>query len=519
MARIPQTDDKSTLGTWRDRLLARARKEAAAPLSLKSGDNLAVAPMVSRMAFAAALTGENALRQAAFAQMRQLLALPSWASSRHQGMCDLHVADTAVAMALAYHLLRDEMTPQERKRVLKELNRLAIDPYLSDARRRRVSLVNVNNWNGVTNGGLLAVALLLEPEGNRRVEPLARRFLAAYLNHFADDGGWDEAADYLWYGLRNPALAAYLAEKRGRPLEFPEKIFRAPSWQEKFTSPAGRTPAFGDATWNAKPSSAAGYLALASHDPAALRAFERRGESTDPVDLLYLASLGELKPEPTPPSPPRYVSPIGWAVARSGDAWLVVRGGVTRSNHSHLDLGSFVLEVGGDILLTDPGVPHPYPYAEGYFDAVKRWQHPAIRSSSHSTVLIGGVQQTLTASFDIHLEGDALVGEMTQGYTQALKLWRRTWRLGPDSLLIRDHLELTGALPVSWIFVAPQAWDETLRTREWRSGSLVLQLEEAPTPQSVQRTPPVLDRAYPVEITLPASEAFDVKWKFRWSVH
>jgi len=515
--KIRQASSESTLGVWRERLLQRARNEAASDFPLEEKGNLAVAPIVARLALAVVLTGDESLRQAAVRDMRRLLALDSWTSSRHRGMCDLHAADTAVAVALAYCLLRPELSKAERTLVISGLSRLATKPYLNDVRKKRWNVTNSFNWNGVINGGMLAVALLLEPEGNPRIEPAARQLLQRYLNHFADDGGWDEAADYLWYGLHNPSFAAYLADKRGRSLAFPNEVLEAPSWQEKFTSPSGRTPPFGDATWRAKPSSAAGYLALASGDPAAMRAFATRGPSTDPIDLLYLGDLDEINPPPAPPPPKRYISPIGWAVACKGDAWLAIRGGLTSANHSHLDLGSFVLEAGGKVLLTDPGVPHPYPYSEGYFDPVKRWQHPAVRSSSHSTIVIGANQQTLTARFDVHLEDDALVGEMTQGYGDALKRWRRTWRLQSNTLMVEDVVELSFPQLVTWSFVAPEPWNDTVHTRRWQSAGFNLQIADGPTPASVRRAEPVLGRAYPLEISLPLAESFHLEWRFRWA--
>ena len=105
---------------------------------------------------------------------------------------------------------------------------------------------------------------------------------------------------------------------------------------------------------------------------------------------------------------------------------------------------------------------------------------------------------------------------MTQGYGDELRIWRRTWTLRADSLTVVDHIELTASLPVTCTFVAPQAWEPGTDGREWKSGRLILKLPPGQALRAMKRTSAVLERAYPLEIALPAADIFELSWDFSW---
>ncbi len=505
------------LAEHRDAFLARARSDAATDFAAGKHSPSALAQAAARMGLACALTDDARFAEKASDCIAALNSCEEWRKPQHaRDMCDLTTASCAAGAALALHFIRDVLSAKDYAAALAGLEARAVKLYLSDCKANRWNVTNSYNWNGVVNGGMLACALLLpDAPWSPEVERNARKLLPLYLGHFAADGGWDEGANYLWYGLDNAAFAIFLAGRCGRPLEVPPAVLKSAEWCELFASPAGNMPPFGDADFAAHSSSGAGWLALASGSDAARRAFARHAKSSSPAALLYHATLGEIAPPPAPKPPERYVSPTGWAVAREDGAWLAVRGGRTAVNHSHLDLGSFVLEVGGEVVLTDPGRPLPYPYDEGYFGA-RRWQHPAVKTSSHSSITIGEQQQTLLAEMALSVDGAGrITGMMDGGYGKAVRRWERTWELKPHVLTIRDRVELAKDAGVTFHFVSPNEWQEA-SAGDWQSGGVTLRLESGEAPFSSRTRPPVLGRAYPLDIQFAPMQVHEAVWKVQW---
>ena len=509
--------ESGELAQHRDAFLARARSDAATDFTAGKHSPSALAQAAARLGLAYALTDDVQFAAKADECIAALNACKEWRKPQHTAdMCDLTTASCAASAALALHFIRGTLSAEDCAAAASGLEARAVRLYLSDCAARRWNVTNSYNWNGVVNGGMLACALLLPgAPWSPDVEQNARTLLPLYLAHFAADGGWDEGANYLWYGLDNAAFAAFIAGSSGRPLDVPQEVLKSAEWCELFVSPAGNMPPFGDADFAAHSSSAAGWLALASGSDAARRAFARHAKSSSPAALLYHAALGEIAAPPAPEPPAGYVSPIGWAVAREGGAWLAVRGGRTAVNHSHLDVGSFVLEVGGEIVLTDPGRPLPYPYGEGYFGA-KRWQHPAVKTSSHSSLTIGGQQQTLLAEMALSIDGSGrITGAMEGGYGDAVRRWERTWELTDCALAIRDRVELTASAGVTFHFISPEEW-EAAADGVWKSGAVTLRLESGEAPFSSRTRPPVLGRAYPLDIGFEPAQRHEAAWVFEW---
>ena len=497
----------------REAFLGRARKDAEKHFAGGKDSPSALAHAAARLGLAYALTDDASFAEKALDCIAALNASKEWRKPQHTtDMCDLTTASCAAGAALALHFVREVLDAEEYSAALSGLEARAVKLYLADCAAHRWNVTNSYNWNGVVNGGMLACALLLPgAPWSPDVELNARRLLPLYLGHFAGDGGWDEGANYLWYGLDNAAFAIFLADRRGRPLEVPPGVFKSAEWCGLFVSPAGNMPPFGDADFAAHSSSAAGWLALASGSEAARRAFARHAESSSPATLLYHAALGEMAAPPPPKPPARYASPTGWGVAREGGAWLAVRGGKTSVNHSHLDLGSFVLEAGGEIVLTDPGRPLPYPYEEGYFGA-RRWQHPAVKTASHSSLTVGDRQQTLLAEMALSVDGAGrITGVMEGGYGDAVRRWERTWELAPRSLTIRDRVELAQDSAATFHFVSPNEW-QAASDGVWESGVVTLRLESGAAPVASRTRAPILERAYPLGIEFAPARIHQAEW-------
>lgn len=119
---------------------------------------------------------------------------------------DLFSATTAATVAWVYYLLKDELnkvTPIICERVLFELNRRIIDPYMDTACENKMWWMGVrgntvNNWNPWILSNILTVCALTVEDTELREKLVARvlPMLDNFTKIYHDDGGCDEGPSY-----------------------------------------------------------------------------------------------------------------------------------------------------------------------------------------------------------------------------------------------------------------------------------------------------------------------------------
>ena len=348
----------------------------------------------------------------------------NWVVPAHENRAiDLFSAETGFVLAETLNLLGDTLDAEVRHRVRGEIERRIFDPYL----RLHTSLnwyKGHNNWNGVCNSSVAATFLLLEPEPGRVAQALeiALGGLAVFLETaFESDGSSTEGVAYWHYGLINfVALTELLrartegaidlldSEHMRRVAAYPAKMQLSGPWFASF-SDCDETVTFNP-----------GIL---------MRLAQRTGERS----LLNLLALpGDWRghwrltmmlrnllwwdgSEAKSPSLEDTVLPVG-GVARfvaqtptGASVVLAIKAGHNAENHNQNDVGSFMLHVDGENILTDPGRGL---YNRAYFSA-QRYDNIFANSYGHSVPRIAG---------DLQREGREFVGEMLDVETEgALK--------------------------------------------------------------------------------------------------
>jgi hypothetical protein len=366
----------------------------------------------------------------------------NWVLPAHETVeIDLMAAETGYLLAETLAILGDALAGEVRTRVLAEVERRIFTPYLA---RARVLwwLRAPNNWNGVCNSAIAATFLWLEPERERvaRALALALGGLRDYLaGGFGPDGGCDEGVGYWQYGLINfVALAEMLRNRTAGKVDllsgarlrqivsFPavlrlsgaqfapfadcdETVAIAPGIAQRLAERTGETSLLALRT---APSLSGENWRL----PVALRSL-----------LWWDSGLGN--PEPAGDA---FLPETGVArcVSRWGDApiALAIKAGHNNENHNHNDVGSFVLHVAGESLLTDPGRGR---YSRQYFGP-ERYDNIFVNSYGHSVPRIGRLPQQAGREHEgkfIHFEADALTKrveiEFGRAYPQAAVLSAR----------------------------------------------------------------------------------------------
>ncbi|MBC7369431.1 MAG: heparinase II/III family protein, partial [Undibacterium sp.] len=416
-------------------LHARIVSLAEAQLTAKPVEHVLIGPRLldksrtalSRVitgAMACRLTGDTRFAARAKLEMLTVSAFPDWNPSHF-----LDVAEMSTALALGYDWLYAYLTPAERTTIRTALleKGIALAPVAYAGGKptdKRVSFVTAHhNWNQVCNAGLLIAALALadeEPALARTVIAGARASLPLAMAAYAPDGAYPEGPGYWGYGTSYNVLAlAVLENALGTDFD----LGKAPAfnltalYRLHIQSPMGLAFNYADgaATLGAAPEYT--WLAARYPQPTALahsRALLATTIATKKTDresdrffalhaVWFPSEIENRKSRIQNPLDIRFRGPAQLALFRS--AWddpralfLGFKAGGNAVNHSHLDLGSFVLDADGVRWAQDLG-PDGYNLP-AYFGA-QRWAYFRLNNFSHNTLTPGTALQAPKAEAPI----------------------------------------------------------------------------------------------------------------------
>ncbi|HOF86684.1 MAG TPA: hypothetical protein PLZ36_01095, partial [Armatimonadota bacterium] len=177
------------------------------------------------------MTGDRRYRDAALDYLRDMAGWEYWSwitwrdgISDPDAIFDLSYGENSATLALAYDWLADELTADERARIVETARARALRPYLARNGTAGAEMWYYRrpdcNWNTVCNGGagMLALALGdLAPE-SARVLALAEAGVRHYFEFLDEDGAWPEGIGYWGYGHRYGYMYLLSHERAaGRP--------------------------------------------------------------------------------------------------------------------------------------------------------------------------------------------------------------------------------------------------------------------------------------------------------------
>jgi hypothetical protein len=132
------------------------------------------------------------------------------------------------------------------------------------------------------------------------------------------------------------------------------------------------------------------------------------------------------------------------------------KGGDNKANHSHLDLGTFVLDALGERWVLDLGSDdYNLP---GYFGK-QRWTYFRLRTEAHNTLTIDGENQNPAGkapivAFQSKPERAFAVTDLTGGYAPLVKQAKRGIALlDRRQVLVQDEVEAAYPVEVVWNFL------------------------------------------------------------------
>jgi len=463
--RVIATDDLAR--SWHGRLQANARRMLVEqPVEHKLiGPRLldksrTALHRISTLAGLYRLDGDKALAERARREMLAAAAFPDWNPSHF-----LDTAEMTTALALGYDWLFEFLSPEDRLTIRTALVEKGLKPGLRVYGSGKGWPKMTHNWNQVCNGGMTMGALAIadeEPELARAILDHARTSIALAMGSFAPDGGWAEGPGYWSYATRyNVFYLAALQTALGTDFGLGRTpgFDRTGDFRIQSIGPIGRTFNFADAHDGAGSAAQMLWLARSFHEPR--YAHHEQKLARDRPEIFHLLWLDPNQPTRATPLP-RDVLFRGIDAAFFRSAWddpqalyVGFRGGDNRANHSHLDLGNFVLDALGQRWALDLGRDdYNLP---GYFGK-QRWSYYRLRTEGHNTLTISGENQALTArapliAFRSTPERAFAVADLTAAYTPRLTQARRGLAvLNRSQVLVQDEIQAAQPVEVVWNF-------------------------------------------------------------------
>jgi len=396
--------------------------------------------------------------------VKELLAaanFPDWHPSHF-----LDTAELAHAFGIGYDWLYGYMSPEDRATMRTALIEKGLKPaQLSYEGKERYGwwVRATNNWNQVCNGGIGIGALAIADEEPQLCEFILSQGLASIrrpMVRFAPDGGWDEGPGYWNYATSfNVYFLAALETALGTDSGLADipGFSKAGDFRLHFCGPLGQTFNFADAGSGAGRAAQMFWFARRFDRP--LYAWHERHASGGPGahDLIWFDARGD-----GPKASGLALDALfrGVEVAFFRSAWedanaifVGFKGGNNGANHSHLDLGTFVLDALGQRWALDlGGDDYNLP---GYFGA-ERWTYYRLRTEGHNTLVLAGGNQATTANAPLLAflstpDRAFAVADLSPGYAaKAKRVWRGLGLLERQHVLIQDEIEAEQSVEVVW---------------------------------------------------------------------
>lgn len=308
-------------------------------------------------------------------------------------------------LALAEVLLQDKLSTTTRQDITNNLQRRIIDSYLqstSGAVKTHLNWFRSNsNWNSVCTSGSVFVTLSTSQDPEERLQAVgtALNSMRHYLLGFGDDGYCSEGAGYWNYGFGHYLYLAQMVYDytEGRidlfEADDAEKLMNVANYPYRYQISEGVCAPFSDGV--SKVSDDGGFTSkmVVRKYGATRPPYRKKKGGVDTysawfqlVEWQYMQEEkkeeGENKKVTKLPDY-TYFDEFGMVISRGKQELtlsIAIKAGHNSENHNHMDVGTYSLVLGEDIMTGDIGAPS---YIAGAFaddnPARSSWGHPVPR--------------------------------------------------------------------------------------------------------------------------------------------
>lgn len=385
----------------------------------------------------------------------------TWCLPAHQGKLDelnetridLFASECAFYMAMIYNLLADRFDPLINARMLHEIQRRVIDPFLA-VENYGWWETGVSNWTSVCMGSVACCMMLVRPDLVTD-EVIARydRAMEGYLRGFKDDGVCFEGCGYWAYGfgyfLQYADMIRTFTEGRVDHFKNP-KVKTVATFQQKMFLSGSACVSFADG------GKKLAYITAILHRlkteyPDDVLVYSPEYSTNEmgcgrlPIRVYCASWLVEdyyNNPAESTVDFENWFAESKWYVKRNTRYGFAAKAGHNGELHNHNDVGSFIFAKDGEQLLCDLGAGN---YTRQYFEAETRYTILECSSMGHSVPIINGVAQGAGAKFtstDVSFENGVLTMDIAKAYpTTDIESLVRTFITTDEGVTLRDEIK------------------------------------------------------------------------------
>jgi hypothetical protein len=402
------------------------------------------------------IEGDRRYADRAIREMLTAAAFKDW-NPKHF----LDTAEMTHALAIGYDWLFDVLSADDRRTIRQAI----VDKGLHEGEKvyRKGGWWSTTqwNWNQVCNGGMTLGALAVAEDEPQLAAFTVQHAVASVplaLRSYAPDGAWSEGPGYWNYAT---SYSVYMLAGLESALGTDFGLSRVPGFAQAGdfdvfgVGPSGFAFNFADCGEEKGRAPLLFWMARKFDNPL-YAWFERdyvKGES--PLDLWWFDPRGS---EPTNYPTDRWFHNADVVFFRSKwqdprAVFVGFKAGDNQANHSHLDLGTFVLDADGQRWVTALGSDdYNLP---GYFGD-KRWTYYRLATRGQNTLLIDGRNQDPKAAASIVAyhsspERAHAVADLSAGYAgSARRVARGIALLDRRMVLVEDELQSVMGSRVVW---------------------------------------------------------------------
>lgn len=396
---------------------------------------------------------------------------PNW-NPRHF----LDTAEMSHAFAIGYDWLYHYWSQEQKKLLREAMIHHALEPARAcyDGLSKYGWWIKArHNWNQVCNGGISLSILALgneSPSWAWKCLKQAAESIQLAMAEYGPDGGWVEGPGYWNYATTyNVSYLAALKSSLGTCLGL-DKINgfdKCGFFPIYITGPTGLTFNYADGGPATIRTPAMLWLAIHFNKPEFAR-YQKEYAEPHPLDLIwYKPELWDL-PLPYPSNLDYYFRHAEVVIMRSSwndpqAVFVGFKAGDNKANHSHLDVGSFVFDAGGQRWFIDLGADNYN--LPGYFSN-QRWNYYRLRAEGHNTIVIKPLEtpslvslpdqdpQALTfiTNFTLSTSDPYAVADLSAAYKPWANQLRRTLTLKNRSILVLEDFINVKMRSTVWLF-------------------------------------------------------------------
>lgn len=418
---------------------------------------------ITSLAMAYKLSGEEKYAARCYKEMEAVCGQETWLGQF------LSVGEMSAAIAIGYDWTYDYLNEEQKQLIEKAVVEKAITPTEEalSAKQFWVSGAGVNNWSFVCWGGVSMAALAIcdRTESERCGEIVAEmaKNLPDALKLYAPDGAWEEGTVYWNYTMKYHAfLISTLDSALGDDLG----LFDVPGIRKTCDTQLaligsngknGTTFNFSDSNESTLNSLTFSFLAqkLGRPEYAKKRMESSVTRQDGEFDMLWLVDIDAAEDVDMPLD--TYMRGIETVTMRSSNSasamYFGMHTGDNAATHSHLDMGTFILDSQGERFFCDYG-------QDNYDLSAKSKQLYRGKAEGHNCVFIVTDEifdQSASAictidKFETSEKGAYAISDITAAYSFIATKYERGIKLDDDRTraIVQDEIVLSKPADLYW---------------------------------------------------------------------